>query len=430
VSSAPGGGKAYGEAMPGAPTSSRRWFDPLAEVQKLRDQLASHDKPIAFLFGAGTSAGVRGTDGKPLVPAVAELTKRCQLAVEGLGGPFPDAWKRIVAGLPADHRTIEDVLSAVRTMRIVVRGSDKLAGLRADELETLETELQTTISREARPDPGRFPTRLPHAALGRWLRRIERSLPIEIFTTNYDTVIERAIEEEWVPVFDGFIGAHRPFFSAASLAREAMAPGRRWTRLWKIHGSVTWTSVGSPNDTRILRGPETESGELILPSLLKYDESRKQPYVAMMDRLGRVLTEREDAILVACGYSFSDQHINEVIFESLEANPRLHVFALCHSDPAAASELVRAAQRHGNILVLGRTHAIVGGREGKWRLSDPTLGATRLDGIFDQAPGTTGSAKAVAGGGSGGPGAATGELMLGDVNVLCLLLDRIAGANA
>jgi hypothetical protein len=354
--------------MPGAPSPSSRWFDPLAEVQKLRDHLASHDKPIAFLFGAGTSAGVRGADGKPLVPAVAELTKRCRLAVEGLGGPFADAWKRIVTGLPADHRTIEDVLSAVRTMRIVVSGSDQLAGLGPDELKTLETELQKTISREARPEASRFPTKLPHAALGRWLRRIERSLPVEIFTTNYDTVIERALEEEWVPVFDGFIGAHRPFFSAASLAREAMAPGRRWTRLWKIHGSVTWTSVGSPNDTRILRGPETESGELILPSLLKYDESRKQPYVAMMDRLGRVLTEREDAILVACGYSFSDQHINEVIFESLEANPRLHAFALCHSDPAAASELVRAARRHGNILVLGRRRAssAVGRASGDW----------------------------------------------------------------
>lgn len=404
--------------MPPASGPSVRALDPLVEVEKLRDHLASHDKPIALLLGAGTSAGALGTDGQPLVPAVAELTKRCQAAVEALGDPFGDAWKKIVEGLPLDRRTIEDILSAVRTMRTVVSGNDTLVGLAEGHLSTLEAELQKTISLEARPPENRIPDALPHTALGRWLRRVERSLPVEIFTTNYDTLIERALEAEWVPVFDGFVGVRRPFFSATSLAREPMAPGRRWTRLWKIHGSVTWTSTKDPDDARILRGPETDSGELILPSLLKYDESRKQPYVAMMDRLRRVLTEREDAVLVTCGYSFRDQHINEVIFESFEANPRLHVFALCHSDPTATSELVRASGRHGNIVVLARRRAIVGSRAGEWQVSDPALTAARLDGLFK--PDGTGA------GAAGDPG----ELALGDINALCLLLERIAGTDA
>jgi hypothetical protein len=169
---------------------------------------------------------------------------------------------------------------------------------------------------------------------------------------------------------------------------------------------------------------------LILPSLLKYDESRKQPYVAMMDRLGRVLTEREDVVLVTCGYSFSDQHINEVVFESLDANPRLHVFALCHSDPPATSQLVRAATRHPNILVLARRRAIVGSREGEWRLSDPALGASRLDGLFEPDSPGGGSGTPASAGASGAAVTATGKLALGDINVLCLLLDRIAGADA
>jgi len=415
--------------MTAAVTPRANWFDPLVEVEKLRDHLASHDKPIAFLFGAGASAGVQGSDAQPLVPAVSELTRRCESAIKALADPFPKAWRAIVQGLPADHRTIEDILSAVRTMRTVVRGSDKLAGLDADQLGVFEDELQKTISSEARPAEGRFPNELPHAALGRWLRRIERSLPVEIFTTNYDTLIERALESEWVPVFDGFVGAREPFFSATSLARDAMAPGRRWTRLWKIHGSVTWTSTGNPNDARVLRGSESATGELILPSLLKYDESRKQPYVAMMDRFGRVLTEREDAVLVTCGYSFGDQHINEVIFESLEANPRLHVFALCYGDPPASSELVRAAKKHHNILVFGQSCAIVGGREGKWCLSDPALGTARLDGLFKPDASSPGGANAASTGASSG-GAVTGKLALGDINALCRLFDRIAGADA
>jgi hypothetical protein len=182
---------------------------------------------------------------------------------------------------------------------------------------------------------------------------------------------------------------------------------------------VTWAFEDvSGIGERIVRGEEQESGELILPSLLKYDESRKQPYVAMMDRLRRVLSEREDAILVTAGYSFCDQHINEVIFEALDANPRLHVFALCFSDPDPNSELGRAAQRRTSILALGPTKAIVAGQEGTWELHDPSMLGARLDGIFEKT-------------GTGAGGATvTGKLKLGDFNALCQLLDTIARSDA
>ncbi len=395
-----------------------RSFDPATETQKLRDHLASHDKPIAFLFGAGTSAAVEATDGKPLVPAIAELTRRCASAVEALNGPYKSAWEMVVASLPDDQRTIEDILSRVRQMRDAVLPGDKLAGLERDGLTTLEAEIQKAISREARPERKRFPRELPHRALARWIGRVDRQTPVEIFTTNYDTLIERALEDEWVPVFDGFVGAFRPFFWPASLTRDAMAPGRRWTRLWKIHGSVTWALADGPDGTRIVRREEQESGELILPSLRKYEESRKQPYVAMMDRLRRVLCDREDAILVTCGYSFGDQHINEVIFEALDANPRVHVFALSHSDPPDESPLLKAARARPSILVFGRAKAIVGGQAGTWELLDPALASTRVKGIFEEK-----------GKGSGGA-TVTGELKLGDFNVLCALLDQIVGRDA
>ena len=395
-----------------------RTFDPATETQKLRDHLASHDKPIAFLFGAGTSAAVEGTDGDPLVPAIAELTRRCAAATEALGDSYKGAWDAIVDSLPDDRRTIEDILSAIRQMRAAILPRDELAGLDSSGLADLEAEVQRAISREARPPPDRFPDQLPHRALGRWIARIDRSPPVEIFTTNYDTLFERALEDEWVPVFDGFVGAYRPFFSPASLTRDAMAPGRRWARLWKIHGSVSWELVDAADGQRIVRGDEQESGELILPSLRKYEESRKQPYVAIMDRLRRVLGEREDAILVTCGYAFGDQHINEVLFDALDANPRLHVFALCHSDPPAGSPLVAAARARSTILVLARTQAVVGGEQGTWELHDPATHKGRLAEIFRE----TGK----------GPGGATltGELTLGDFNALCRLLDQISGRHA
>jgi hypothetical protein len=393
-----------------------RAFDPAAEIQKLRDHFASHDKCIVFLFGAGTSV-VSGNDGDPLVPAVAALTGRCKEIVRTKDNALGDAWDVIAAA--GSDPNIEDILSSVRQMREAILPTDTLAGLDAAGLARLETSIQEAISAEVRPDESRIPSDLPHRALGRWLRKIDRIAAIEIFTTNYDTLLERALEAEGVPLFDGFVGAHRPFFLPSSLARPAMAPGRRWTRLWKIHGSVTWYQPLLPEGP-IVRGDEQESGQMILPSLLKYDESRKQPYVAMMDRLGRALADREDSILVTAGYSFGDQHINEVIFEALDANPRLHVFALCFSDPAADSELGRESRRRRNILVFGPRKAIVRGEEGPWLLRDPVRDGPRLDGLFE--PDTLGA-------GASANDPVEGTLKLGDFAVLCSLLGSIAGID-
>ena len=108
---------------------------------------------------------------------------------------------------------------------------------------------------------------------------------------------------------------------------------------------------------------------MILPSYHKYDESRKQPYSALLDRLARVL-DREDAILFVCGYSFSDDHINAIIFDALEAKKRPHVVALQYSDPEQNSILADRATRFLNLMVLGPRAAFLGGRRGEWKLEE------------------------------------------------------------
>jgi hypothetical protein len=108
---------------------------------------------------------------------------------------------------------------------------------------------------------------------------------------------------------------------------------------------------------------------MILPSHHKYDESRKQPYSALLERLSRVL-DREDAILFVCGYSFSDDHINAIIFDALEAKRRPHVVALQYGDPEEGSLLEDRAMRFLNFMVLGPRTAYLGGRKGTWKLDE------------------------------------------------------------
>lgn len=369
--------------------------DPRTVLESLRNHLTQPEANVAFVLGAGTSCAVRvpvaaEVDGvksqteelgdspktRSLIPNVAELTSICvkeirKLDPEGEALRFGRAYDAIELEIRPNGRptNIEDILSCVRRKLHAIGASDTLVGLTASDLAQLEKSIRATIAAQVNPDPSSFPEKLPHEDFVRWIARMPRAHPVEIFTTNYDVLIETALEAERVPAFDGFVGCNRPFFSHDSLTRPESAPGAAWARLWKLHGSINWrwdTVRGRP---RVVRTDPHNEGEMIFPSHHKYDESRKQPYSALLDRLTRVL-ERDDAILFVCGYSFSDDHINAIIFDALEAKRRPHVVALQYSDPEEGSVLADRAARFLNLMVLGPRVAHIGGLRGAWRLED------------------------------------------------------------
>ena len=104
---------------------------------------------------------------------------------------------------------------------------------------------------------------------------------------------------------------------------------------------------------------------MIYPSFQKYDESRQQPYTAFADRLSRFL-EQDDALLVVSGFSFGDQHINNLIFGALESQPRTHVYALQFEEPTDESDLVKRATQRYNMIVVGPETGIIGGFRAAW----------------------------------------------------------------
>ena len=343
----------------------------------LRDHLARHDKPIAFFFGAGTSCAVQvpesgaGMATKPLIPDVAGLTCICQKACAALGDKYAQAWTAIEDQCKEakPRPNIEDILSRLRMMLGAIGGADTLAGLRADELSKLEKTVRQEIARIVTLDENVIPDELPHHKFARWLVKTARQHPVEIFTVNYDILIELALETERIPIFDGFVGSYQPFFHPESLRRTELAPGANWTRLWKMHGSVTWHRVAQDGRHRVIRGKPDLSGEMILPSFQKYDESRQQPYAAYMDRLGRFL-ELDDALLIVAGFGFGDEHINNVIFGALENHPRTHVYALQHGEKSDNTDLIKRSHQRRNMIVVGPETGIIGGRRSRWGVTE------------------------------------------------------------
>jgi hypothetical protein len=388
-------------------------------IADLRDHLARHDKPIAFLFGAGTSCSVRvpssegGNSDQPLIPAVLGLTRNCASEVRGLGEEYKEAWDKVEAQCTSDGRpaNVEVILSRLRMMLGAMGEHDNLLGLDRAGIAKFEETVRRTIARIANPTLASIPDETPHRLMARWLAKTSRKSPIEIFTLNYDVLIELAFESERIPLFDGFVGSYRPFFLPDSLRRPEVAPGSNWTRLWKMHGSVTWRREKLDGRVRIVRGEPDASGEMILPSFHKYDESRQQPYAAFIDRLSRFL-DQDDALLITSGFSFGDEHVNNVIFSSIENSPRTHVYSLQFEELDDCHDLIGRATKQRNLILVGPKTGVIGGRRAPWSLEEA---APFVDIAFAVSPKTDAD-----------PHPKTGQMKLGDFAYFCEFLHSMS----
>ena len=409
--------------------------DPRQLIEDVRDHLAAHDRRLAFLFGAGTSSAVNVAPApaagskpipKPLIPGVDGLTEHCRTQVCGLGAGEAAAWATLVTQCHQEGRVahIEHILSQVRTKIDAVGPDEQLVGLTRMQLKAVERMICATIAKAASPAEAAIPVHTPHSHFADWTQKVNRSAPIEIFTTNYDILFERAFTAARVPVFDGFVGPYQPFFYPECLHDDEQLPKAQWPRLWKLHGSVNWLLEDQPEGKRIIRSHLTGNGELILPSHRKYDESRKQPYLAYMDRLIRILNS-EHALLVTCGYSFRDEHINDILYSALDTRNTANIIALQFDEFDPDDDLSRSAVKRANLTVIAPDGGVISGSVGRWQLTQPVDNKTSpfMDLAFDSdaLPEEKGSPAAVA-------ADLTGKMRLGDFNWFCRFLDAM-GAN-
>lgn len=379
--------------------------DPLRLAGSLREPLANDKASLAFLLGAGCPCALRDpTGGAPLIPAIKDLTsliKRDLVAKHC--GTAPTLLQHFLDDGRPDA-TVEDVLSHIRTLREVA-GKGSVRNLTADELDTLDRCICDCIVDVV-------DQRLPagsnaYRSLAAWARQAQRTSPLEFFTTNYDTLLEEALEEARVPYFDGFIGSRRTFFDADAIEQDRLPAA--WARVWKIHGSIHWYQT---KDGAVYRSLISDGGErrVIHPSNLKYAESRRMPYLAMLDRL-RAFLCGSSSFLVTIGYSFGDQHLNEVILHALQTNPTTTVAGLLYGPLSDYSAASMAAASHRNLILVAKDKGVLGGQEGTWCTQ----------------PGATSPAPYIARPtGPAGASPSTWEVTLGDFANLAAMLADIA----
>ena len=89
------------------------------------------------------------------------------------------------------------------------------------------------------------------------------------------------------------------------------------------------------------------------------------PYLAMIDRL-RAFLRQPTATLILCGYSFRDEHINEVIVQGLQSTQTAIGFSLLFGKIADYPQAVKLACERPNLSLLARDGAVISGRQASW----------------------------------------------------------------
>jgi hypothetical protein len=367
------------------------FHDPIRQSKYLRQTLSQDKKPVGFFISAGCPLAVTMPGDKwPLIPDVAGLTKYVSDTLlkekdikEGKARSISTSYTLLIDEIKKTGKTnanIEDILSFIRGMKQISVGATDVRGFTDSELSDLETSVCGKIATKLKvslPD-----NKTPYHKLAKWVHNIERDCPIEVFTTNYDLLVEEAFEYIGVPYFDGFVGSKQPFFDLRAV-EDCLIP-KHWSRLWKIHGSINWYQK---NKQDVYRSTSLEESDpcIIQPSHLKYDQSRKMPYLALIDRLNKFLRQNS-AVLILSGYSFSDEHLNDTILNALKANPTAMVIGLLYGTLTYKEEKIegavktektfvryeqalKLAENRSNLSIWTYDEAVIGGLRAKWRPS-------------------------------------------------------------
>lgn len=177
---------------------------------------------------------------------------------------------------------------------------------------------------------------------------------LNLFTTNYDRLIEAGADVAGLRLIDRFVGVLSPIFRSSRMDVDMHynPPGIRGeprylegvVRFTKLHGSLDWVNIegdirriGLPFGAKSIKpfletaGLRNDYSSLIIyPNSAKDRETAEYPYVELFRDFAAALCQ-PNSTLVTYGYSFGDDHINRVIRDMLTI-PSTHLVVINYDD--------------------------------------------------------------------------------------------------
>ena len=279
---------------------------------------------LAFLIGAGCSrcAGLPLTNeltDKILEDDIDSLSKAMLIAVR----------KEFAGGTDAN---IEDYLSEIVDMLAITerragRGVEDNTVVVGNTSYTAE-QLRNAIIKLKQAIAKAINRKVSIATHQRFVTSVHRPLrvgrqgisqPVDYLVLNYDTIVEDSLAMARIPYADGLSGGATAWWDASAFDADGVS-----ARVIKLHGSINWYQFpDDPLPRRIGTSIELENQTniplLIWPSSTKYQEAQLDPFAQLLNRARIALrpSSGSQRLLVICGYSFGDKHINHEIDRAL-----------------------------------------------------------------------------------------------------------------
>ena len=290
-------------------------------------------KNVNFLFGSGTSS--------PAIPVMKGLLKA--IRESDLSDDEKETFEQI-AEVKKDN--IEEILGTLYSQKAYMEGigetdSDDMK-LCLELIKKIEGVIYDNLTPGLSPDTITETTAdvLVHykRLYSKITNRNKDLSRINVFTTNNDLFNETALDSLNIHYINGFSGGLKKYFNPAffnytyskrmDTSLEKFEPVNNMVYLYKIHGSVNWLEDSSNansyfNIRELTEIEEDYNGKaMIYPTPLKQNKSLGSPYVDLFREFQHKLLE-PNSVLFVIGYSFNDEHINDIIYRSLVTNSSL-----------------------------------------------------------------------------------------------------------
>jgi len=163
-------------------------------------------------------------------------------------------------------------------------------------------------------------------------KRGPKAVPYEIFTTNYDLIVENYCRSRDLFYENGEMRGRRVDISSRNT--ELYGGAKECFKIFKLHGSINWGEVEKgeirARDIPVKPGERTVYGERFIKEMVIYPAREfytfREPFYDMFNHLRNRLLTRDRCCIV--GYSFRDPDIKGIFLDAAEKNDKLKFYII------------------------------------------------------------------------------------------------------
>jgi len=300
-------------------------------------------KHLNFLFGAGTSSGA--------IPPMKAIKEALDQAI----GKDTSGLNELYDTLKQDN--LEDILNVLYAQRFYQEGVGEDAAQTQKLISFIQGFMFKSINVAMDTEESKAALELYKIFYIKLALRNKDLSRINVFTTNNDLFNERALDHLNINYNNGFGGGLERYFNPArfrythskrvDLNMEKFEPIDNMVYLYKLHGSINWVqseenkgnALFGIQEIPLIGGIKTaDQPALIYPTPLKQNQSLGSPYADLIREFKDKLT-LQNSVLFVIGYSFSDEHLNNIIYQALASNTSMSVVIFGDHDKCLLSRI-------------------------------------------------------------------------------------------